>query len=88
MVPSCNKAVRDNECSTNECNERVLKFECTPYSMNSLFSELFRKFGGAFWVVLETIWGHDSFWKVFNIFSMASLSLFDLERAIKTQMVL
>ena len=28
---------------------------CTPYSMNSLFSEFFRKFGGVFWGVFETI---------------------------------
>ena len=28
---------------------------CTPYSMNSLFSESFRKFGGAFLEVCETI---------------------------------
>ena len=30
---------------------------CTPYSMNRLFSELFRKFGGGFWEVCETISG-------------------------------
>ena len=34
----------------------------TPYSMNSLFSELFRKFGGVFLEVCETISG--GIWEV------------------------
>ena len=37
---------------------------CTPYSMNRLFSEFFRKFGGAFLEVYETISG--GIWQVFR----------------------
>ena len=37
---------------------------CTPYSMNSLFSELFRKFEGVFLEVCETISG--DIWEVFG----------------------
>ena len=42
----------------------------TPYSMNSLFSEFFRKFGGVFWGVFEIIWGHirGVFWRCFRRF--------------------
>ena len=36
----------------------------TPYSMNNLFSELFRKFGGVFLEVRETICG--DIWQVFG----------------------
>ena len=36
----------------------------TPYSMNSLFSEFFRKFGGVFLEVCETISG--GIWEVFG----------------------
>ena len=36
----------------------------TPYSMNSLFSELFQKFGGVFLEVYETISG--GIWEVFE----------------------
>ena len=36
---------------------RVVQYERTPYSMNRLFSESFRKFGGAILEVCETISG-------------------------------
>ena len=42
----------------------VLHILCTPYSMNSLFSEFFRKFGGAFLEVCETSSG--GMWEVFG----------------------
>ena len=42
--------------------EREVVFPRTPYSMNSLFSEFFRKFGGVFLEVCETISG--GIWQV------------------------
>ena len=36
--------------------ERKHTKACTPYSMNSLFSELFRKFSGVILGVCDTIW--------------------------------
>ena len=38
---------------------------CTPYSMNSLFSEFFNKIGQSLLEVFETIWG--IFWEVPNV---------------------
>ena len=42
----------------------VLNISYTPGSMNSLFSDLFRKFGGVFLEVCETISG--GIWEVFG----------------------
>ena len=43
----CDRIHSNSDSDTLKC--------CTPYSMNRLFSEFFRKFGGAFLEVCETI---------------------------------
>ena len=42
-------------CAKHVQFSRMGNIHPTPYSMNSLFSELFREFGGAFLEVCETI---------------------------------
>ena len=59
-LPQNRRFLQENQKIARENNGKTTqktKNTTTPYSMNRLFSELFRKFGGAFLEVCETISG-------------------------------
>ena len=56
--PKTNQTTQNNKQNMIKNKSKSLPTETlTPYSMNSLFSEFFRKFGGVFLEVRETISG-------------------------------